>query len=493
MNSKKEIPLWARTGHAKPVTRREFMASGVIPFSGTLFAPSLLTLLANTATAAETCDAAAGAAMIPFITINLSGGPAMSANTVVRTVAGNPLDSMTKLGLGSGEGRSFEPAVDFGGALFPGAAIGGGNAGLTVSKFYDGILTPFNGGDTTTAREKTAYFNMPVSTGDDTGSNHLDVTGMIQDMGLHGKQLPGLGTNDTPTGIGQLSAKMPCPAPFIVGSVSDLTNALGYSTVVGSYKKSQHVAMAKLIADLSGDQARRLASLPGAEQMKKLIECVGISNAALINQGSGDVNPFTMANMYGADLATIWGVTLNNPNLSSQGAVFGALVYNGLIGNAATVSLNISGNDYHDNTRTNGDTKDGANGAVVGKILKTAELLDKPCFIYVIADGNVTAEETGVVDNTTVWKSDGGNRSCAYCFYFNPRGRPVLISKTPHQIGGFTQGQVADQDFPTGADPEIAAQAIVTNYAAANNKISYLEEKRILDSAIREQVLKVAV
>lgn len=495
MNNKKELPLWARIGHGKPVTRREMIATGIIPFSATLFAPSLVTLLSKSASAAsgQSCDNASASAMIPFITLNLSGGPAMSGNIVPRTVSGGQLDSLTKFGLGSGEGRSFEVATDFGGAAFPGAAIGGGNMGLPVSKFYDSVVTPFNGADTSNARSKTSFFYTAVASGDDTGSNHLDVTGMIQDMGLAGAQLPGLGVSDTPTGLGALSAKMPCPAPFVVGSVNDLTNALGYSSVVGQYKKSQHVAMAKLIADLSSEQARKLASMPGAEQMKKLIECVGIKNAELINVGSGDVNPFTATNQYGQQLADIWGVTLNNPNLGSQGAVFGAMVYNGLTGNCATVNLNTGGNDYHDNTRTNGDTKDAANGAIVGRILLTAELLNKPCFIYVIADGNVTAEETGVVDNTTVWKSDGGNRSASYCYYFNPAGRVTHITNTPHQIGGYSQGQATDQDFPTGADVEIAAQAIVVNYAAANNRMQYLDDKRILDGATRAMVQKIPV
>ena len=44
-NKKQEIPSWAKTGHQKPVTRRELLAHGIIPFAGTLFAPQMMQLL----------------------------------------------------------------------------------------------------------------------------------------------------------------------------------------------------------------------------------------------------------------------------------------------------------------------------------------------------------------------------------------------------------------------------------------------------------------
>ena len=43
--NKKEMPMWAQLGHTKPVTRREFLATGVIPFSAWAVGPSIATLL----------------------------------------------------------------------------------------------------------------------------------------------------------------------------------------------------------------------------------------------------------------------------------------------------------------------------------------------------------------------------------------------------------------------------------------------------------------
>ncbi|MES2964999.1 MAG: hypothetical protein V4760_14030, partial [Bdellovibrionota bacterium] len=42
---RKDIPMWAMSGHAKPVTRREFLHAGLIPFAAYAVAPSLSVLL----------------------------------------------------------------------------------------------------------------------------------------------------------------------------------------------------------------------------------------------------------------------------------------------------------------------------------------------------------------------------------------------------------------------------------------------------------------
>ncbi|RYZ67091.1 MAG: hypothetical protein EOP09_11620, partial [Proteobacteria bacterium] len=71
---KKQIPYWARTGHAKPVTRRDFLSAGIIPFAANIFVPNWISLVLGNSAQAQTaaaCDAGAGG-MIPFVTVNLS-------------------------------------------------------------------------------------------------------------------------------------------------------------------------------------------------------------------------------------------------------------------------------------------------------------------------------------------------------------------------------------------------------------------------------------
>ena len=94
---KQEIPMWAKTGHSKPVTRRDFLGAGLIPFAATVALPNWAQMLfGSTAQAADslTCPQV-GSSMIPFISLNLSGGGGLASNYVPMDVSGNPLPSLS--------------------------------------------------------------------------------------------------------------------------------------------------------------------------------------------------------------------------------------------------------------------------------------------------------------------------------------------------------------------------------------------------------------
>jgi hypothetical protein len=225
------------------------------------------------------------------------------------------------------------------------------------------------------ALDKTAFIWSAVSLADDTSSNLLDITGMAIKMGLSGGKLPNLGRSDTSTGIGQKAATIPPPAPFVVGSVDDLTNALGYSSAMKNASIKQKTALARAISSLSGQQIQRISQSSPIVVLNGLLQCAGMRNVDLISAGSGDVNPFVVGGSLSTEMQRIWQVQANDR--TSQNAVFGSMVYNGLSGNAASINLNMGGYDYHDATRTTGDTRDLEAGRVIGKILETAAMLNK--------------------------------------------------------------------------------------------------------------------
>ena len=71
--------------HAKPVSRRDFLASGLLPFSATMFMPSVLNIFGRVGVAQAQeviCQSASTLNVCPFISLKLSGGAAMSANFV---------------------------------------------------------------------------------------------------------------------------------------------------------------------------------------------------------------------------------------------------------------------------------------------------------------------------------------------------------------------------------------------------------------------------
>jgi hypothetical protein len=483
----KDIPFWAKLGHGKPVSRRDFLSTGIIPFAAYAVGPSISSLLiperAFGADAGSCSSGTSGPQMIPFITLNLSGGPSLASQLAVKDLNGNNLKSYTKIGLGAGPGVSFNVDKEFGNVEFAGTAIGGTTTGL-VSKFLTGMRDPLAAnGPKNPALAKTAFVSAAVALNDDTGGNQLDVSGLVIKMGLSGSKLPNLGRLDTSTGIGQQPTVTPPPAPFVVGSVTDLTNALGYAGSLAALSIKQKTSLAKVIGNLSSSQIQRISQTNGASVTAQLAECAGLRNIDLVSSGGGDVNPYVVPGT-GASLAGIWGVAVNN--LNNQDAVFGAMVYNGIVGNASTINLNLGGYDYHDSTRTTGNARDLAAGQVVGKILQTAALLGKPVFIYVCADGATVSGELVTADS--VWVSDRGIAGMQYMLAYDPKGRPDTSGS---QIGGFNAGQAADGSFPTGADGGLSAQAVFSNYAALNGQTAFLQANRIAsDDGLRAKVIK---
>lgn len=481
-----DIPMWAKLGHQKPVTRRELLATGVIPFAAWAVGPSFTTLLGMSKAHAQASNCASGGtgSFIPFITLNLSGGPSLASQLVVKNLEGGNLTSYAKLGQGAGPGISYNVEKEFGNVEFAGTAIGGNTAGL-VSKFLTGMRDPRAQNMRNAALDKTAFVWTAVSLGDDTSMNPLDVSGLVLKMGLQGSKLPNLGRSDTDTGINQKPAVLPPPAPFVVGNVNDLANALGYTSALTSMSSNQKSALARVIAKMSGSQVKRLTETSGSQALSQLVDCAGVRNVDLIATGGGDINPLALGNATATELARIWGV--NVADRTSQNAIFGSMVYNGIVGNASTIALNLGGYDYHDGTRTTGDARDLAAGQIVGKILETANYLQKPVFVYVCADGATVSGETPTADSA--WMSDRGIAGMQYMLAFHPTARPATSG---FQIGGFNNGQAADGKFPTGTSAELAAQAVFANYAAWNGKVDFLEQYRVLgDATLRSQAIKL--
>jgi hypothetical protein len=466
-----QIPLWAQTGHAKPVTRRDFLAAGLIPFAASMVAPSWLKLLLpESAEAAMSCPAG-GSGLIPFVTVNLAGGAAMGANFVPMDAGGNPLPSYNLMGLGK------TPAIEreFGNVPF---------AGNGVSKFLQGLRAA-----APTALAKTAFVAIPVQSRDDTSVNKFGATGMVAKAGLVGSLLPSLGTrSNSVTGISQGVAVVAPPSPLTVSSFNNLTGSLGYAAAIGSaLNQNEKVALAKMISNLSASQSRKLASIQSTADLKTVVDCAGIKNQDLLKQGTGAVDPRQDSAASGK-LNQIWGIN-GNTNANSQSLIFGSMTYNALKGTAGAVSFELGGYDYHNNTRTTGDNADQKAGTTVGQILESAAAMGRPVFVYVCSDGAVSSSQS---DNPGApWASDRGTAGVAYMLYYNPAGRPATSG---FQVGRFTKGQVADDTFITGGSPEAAAAAVFANYLAANKRTDLFNAVagRTIDANTLPSVIKIA-
>jgi hypothetical protein len=468
--NKKEIPNWVLTGHKKPVTRREFLNYGIIPFAASTFMPNWLTLLSPSGALAQNaaCAADTGSGMIPFVQLNLSGGAALMANYVPMDAGMNPLPNYTIMGLGNGA----VPIVrEFGNVPFAGNGI-------------SNILTGIRQQATAATIGKTAFVGMCVRSRDDSGENPFAMNGLAHRAGLVGTKLPHLGTQNTQTGIGQMPVLYAPPSPLIVRSFNDVANSLGYTAAVAAgLNPAQRERLTRLVSDLNGSQARKLASINTGREVNTLIECAGIKNVDLVREGAGAVDPRT-----NAAVAAAWGVNAQTAG-NNQNLVFGTMVYNTLIGQAGSASLNIGGYDYHGNARNVTNARDLTAGQVIGRILQTAEVLQRPLFLFVTSDGSVSSPNSQ--DRQVQFNSDRGSAGMAYIIMYQPTGR---IETTGFQIGHYAASQAAADNTVVGNSSNIATQAAFANYCKMNNRMdlySRIVTTGLNDTARINEVVKV--
>lgn len=468
--NKKDIPMWAKTGHAKPVTRRDFLSAGLIPFAANMFVPNWMSLLMGNNAFAQTtaADCPAPATLIPFVTVNLSGGAAMASNFVPMDAGRQPISSYSKLGLGDNQ---VPLEKEFGNATF---------AANQVSKFLVGVRA--QAAAATIAN--TTFIGIPCDSQNDTNTNKFDISGAITKAGLVGSNLPNMGRVNTRTGINQAAAVMAPPAPLVVNNYNSLLTSIGYSASLGTaLNQNQKNSLAKLMSNLSDSQTRKLAAIQGGDGVKKVLDCAGIKNVDVVQKGSAIVDP-----RQNAAFAGVWGVNANT-NVGTRELIFGAMIYNTLNGQAGVSNLELGGYDYHDNTRTTGDTKDQDAGVVVGRILQSAAVMQKPVMIYIVSDGSVSSSDSTA--RNAPWAGDRGSNGVAYLLYYSPSGRPAT---SDFQIGQFNNNQAADPTFVTGANPELAAAAVFANWCQANKRNDLFDRVagRILDANQLAQVIKIA-
>lgn len=440
----------------KPMNRRQFLEAGLIQFGGFLALPPITKILGSSTISKSSgvvCDAAVLSDLPALITLNLAGGAGLSANWMPRDSGLSPLPSYTKMGWGNAPQHTSEFANQawfFSGSPF----LAGLKGEITDSNVYS----------------NTNFVGVAVRSQDDSGGNKFDITGLTKTAGLTGTLLANLGTQNTVTGNNTQPAFLAPPAPLIVGRYDDIIGALSVAgPLSGTGIKSRVPAMFSTILSLNTIQTEKyaVAQMNYGDRLNELMICRNQDNSNLVSNPNGSSTDPRSIQAF----ATIWGLQANT-SMSSRNFIFGSLVFNALQGTAGSANLTIGGYDYHNGTRTTGDTKDNDAGSVVGKILASAAALNRKVFIIVTSDGSVTsAESSDPLD--AVWASDGGLRGSSMMFAFDPAGAK---STNGSQLGNYLQSQAANEQTLAGASPERAAATMFANYLAFAGKIDLFEQ-----------------
>lgn len=454
----------------RPVTRRDFLAAGLIQMTASVTLPSVVALLAKSGNvqAQETlCAKGANSTLAPFITVNLAGGAGLASNFVPHDQGQQPLSSYTKLGLGL---TSTLP-IEYG---FSNNAPFAGNG---ISQFYTGLQATANALTLVNA----SFVAAPVRTRDDSSDNKLNLEGMVAKAGRAGSILPHLGQNQN------AFAFVPPPNPLNISRFSNIEEALNIGGRLGEIlSPQQQASIFKTIESLTSVQTRGIASKTGGAELSKILNCATKDNTDLVGNPDPGVNPI-------ADPAflSLWGNNNNIPQANSQEFTQAALVYNVIKGNAAAGTINLGGYDYHNGTRATGDGRDNQAGQLVGRILQSFAQQGTKGFVVVTTDGSVTGPTTNTPDGP--WTSDRGSAGMAYMIAYDPAKPPTASGfQMGHFLSGGTQ-QAVDQSFLTSGTPEMAAAGIFANYLSFNGQARLIEAviPRIFSTSDLDTILKI--
>jgi hypothetical protein len=489
--------------HGKPLTRRDFLARGLLRGTAMVAAPGVLSLFASPrdAWAALSSDIAtlrsqcgirvAGAGKIPFICFDLAGGANIAGSNVLVGGVGGQTDFLSTAGYSK---------LGLPGDMIPGLAeatpAAGGN-GLHVDTrlglaFHtdSAVLRGIAERASAAAMAGTNGAVIPARSENDTGNNpHNPMYGIFR-AGADGQLLSLIGSSNSESGgnsqfpmhLFNASAR-----PVKIDRPSDVTGLVDTGKLVdtpvrrGLLSQSDAVAVMESIARISDRKLGRVQTAVTADDvLKDLVRCGYVKSADLVDR-FGDptaLNPVIDPLITGANPIFTGEEILRDGEFAKTAAVM-KLVLNGYAG-AGCISM--GGYDYHTGDRSSGELRDLRAGRCIGACLEYAARIGTPLMIYVFSDGGVFSN--GMVDNSAngrgkgVWTGDDQSTAATYFLVYNPGGRPQLRGSTDlqraqrQQIGYFRDsGDVETAGSPCANNVNLLVETVALNYMALHDEI----------------------
>ena len=445
-----------RTGHGRPVTRREFLGRGLIAGTSTVLLPSLGAMV-NRAHACEISadDGLLGAGKIPFLGIDMGGGANIAGSNIMVGGAGGqtdflPADAYESLGLPA----AINPAsvgvnTDFGVAMHPNSAL------------LRGMLDKTSAG----TRGNVNGAVIPARSENDTGNNPHNPMFGIARTGSRGEFVVSTGTRNSETGGRSDAPEYMKSAEFGPTRVSNRNEAVGLSGGEADGFPSASVAQAtQILAQL------KMGLINEEVATEELIQCGYDQSLATF---ASPILPSDLDPEADADLLSIFpnGEISNDGDFRKAAATMKVIVngYGGL------GTMEFGGRDYHQDPRPETDGKDFKIGQVIGASLEYARLRNQPLMIYLFSDGAVVADRDNPEDDgngTTKfrWRSDNSQRAASAMFVYSPVVASANIMRNgavSQQLGAYKADGTIDTNSSPFANSVVSlAELVVLNYLA---------------------------
>ncbi len=474
--------------HARPRTRREFVAQGFLTGAATIVGPSLLGLLASSRdarasglsgdiqAAVTACGITTGAGKIPFICFDLAGGGNIAGSNVL---VGGPKGQLNFLSV-AGYNKLGLP-----GTMVPSPSATGNFIDSTFGLRYHSDSAHLRGMKTRTgakAMANTMGTVIPALSQNDTNVNPHNPMYAIYRYGARGGLLDLIGSTSSMSGgnsMAPMSMMIPSATPVKISSSSDskgLVNTGQLSTllplpsdvtaVMESVKRISDAKYAKVTA--YADPILQAAALGPTGT-----SACGYTKAAYVVDTYGNpasVNPDIDPIIVGSGGIFTTAEYQNNSDFQKTAAVMKLVID----GNAAAGTIEMGGFDYHSGNRADGEAKDFNVGMCIGACLEYAARKNKPVMIYVFSDGSLAS--SGMIDSSVggrgkgVWTADNQNVAATYFLVFDPKAKPMSAQSNPEmslQIGNFnSDGSLNTSGSPAGNNVFNLVQMVVLNYIA---------------------------
>lgn len=443
------------------MSRRDLLGQGFIAGSGILMMPSFLSALYSKTSYAQqaACEAARLNSKIPFMSIDLSGGAAISGGNVM---VGGPGGQMDMLSADGYERLGFAPNTQ-----------NQTNNELGIIFHADSVfLRGIKSKASAAALQRVNGAVVCTRLANDTQNNTQSPLAGIVLAGAEGGLFPSIGTSDSSSG----ARSMPEPSlfqaslrPVRVADNRALTGTVDTGKLATELGGSTAVSIMRKIASLSEAKKAKLTD----EMVKKEILGCSYAGATATVENFSDPNALNvMADTQLVGANGIFSTTELRDGKYNRAATHAKAVINGYAG--ASV-MEFGGYDYHNGTRARGEQRDFEAGVAMGASIEYAHRRGQPLILYVFSDGSVRSD--GQLDNSNdgrgkgVWRGDAGDTSAALMLVYNPNGRPQMTS-VGHQLGHY---------LPNGNNNRMAnvvsnsasnlAYWVVLNYMALNGDV----------------------
>ena len=459
--------------HARPRTRREFIAQGFRAGTAAVVGASALSLFANPRVAlADLSDEITecgfdvnGARKIPFICFDLAGGASMAGSNVLVGKSGGQLDFLTT----QGYNRQGLP-----GDMLPNNPsfinMELGLAFHSDSGFLRGIQ------QTTSAGTRAAINGSVIAarSENDTGNNPHNPMYGIHRAGADGSLLSLIGSRSSDSGGNSMAPMMlmnPEVRPTKVDRPSDVTGLVDTGNLAGLLKQSDAVEVMESIYRISNQRMGRLN--PGTDrdaEIRKLVRCGYVKTADLARE-YGD--PAALDPAADPDIVGPGGIfTINEFNSEREFSKTASVMKMVLSGYAGAGTITMGGYDYHTGERATGERRDFLAGRCMGACLEYAAIKGMPLMLYVFSDGSVSSN--GRIDDSMdgrgkgEWTSDNQQTAASFYLVYNPNGRPATIR---NQIGWMREdGNVETSSSPAANNVNQLVQTVLLNYMALHGE-----------------------